>query len=111
MRAARRDDDRAGPRRRSAGRADRRTSLRLPAVRAATSPTTRTAAGLSPLEAARETDLGAYAELLDAERIVGNLHRAYAELAGADRGAPVDVLAAFADMITFNGGGPLRCLA
>lgn len=68
-------------------------------------------AGLSPLEAARETDLGAYADLHDSERIVGNLHRAMAELAGAERGAPVDVLTAFADMITFNGGGPLRCLA
>ena len=67
--------------------------------------------GLSPLDAARETDLGAYAELHDSERIVGNLHRAMAELAGAERGAPVDVFAAFADMITFHGGGPLRCLA
>jgi len=69
------------------------------------------AAGVAPLDAARETDLGAYADLHDSERIVGNLHRAMAELGGAARGAPVDVLAAFADMITFNGGGPLRCLA
>jgi len=69
------------------------------------------AAGLAPLEAARETDLGPYADLHDRERIVGNLHRAMAELGGADRGAPVDVLAAFADMIDFNGGRPLRCLA
>lgn len=67
--------------------------------------------GVPPLEAARETDLGPYADLHDRERIVGNLHRAMAELAGAARGAPVDVLAAFADMITFNGGAPLRCLA
>ena len=69
------------------------------------------AAGLAPLDAARETDLGPYADLHDRERIVGNLHRAMAELGGAARGAPVDVLAAFADMITFNGGRPLRCLA
>jgi hypothetical protein len=34
-----------------------------------------------------------YADLLDAERIVGNLHRAYAELDGAARGAPIDVAA------------------
>ena len=68
-------------------------------------------AGLSPLAAALETDLGAYADLHDRERIVGNLHRAMAELAGVERGAPVDVLAAFADMIVFNGGQPLRCLA
>ena len=41
------------------------------------------AAGLSPLEAARDTDLGQYAELGDPERIVGNLHRAYVDLAGS----------------------------
>ncbi|MHB8328192.1 MAG: MBL fold metallo-hydrolase, partial [Acidimicrobiales bacterium] len=44
------------------------------------------AAGLSPLEAARHVDLGAYAELTDSERLVGNLHRAYAECAGARPG-------------------------
>ena len=37
-------------------------------------------AGLSPLEAARSTDLGRFAAWPDAERIVGNLHRACAEL-------------------------------
>jgi cyclase len=68
-------------------------------------------AGLSPLEAAREADLGGFAELLDSERLVGNLHRAYAELDGAEPGAPIDYLAAFGDMIQFNGGRPLRCLA
>jgi len=40
------------------------------------------AAGVPPLEAARESDLGRFAGWPDAERIVGNLHRAYAELAG-----------------------------
>ena len=68
-------------------------------------------AGLSPLDAAREIDLGPYAHLHDRERIVGNLHRALHELGGAAEGAPVDVLAAFADMLAYNGGGPLRCLA
>jgi len=68
-------------------------------------------AGLSPLDAARETDLGEFAEMHDRERIVGNLHRAMLELAGAERGAPIDILAAFGDMLTYNGGGPLRCLA
>jgi cyclase len=67
--------------------------------------------GLSPLETARETDLGAFAGLTDAERIVGNLHRAYAELNGADRGTPIDILAALQDMVTFNGGRPLTCIA
>ncbi|HEY3684538.1 MAG TPA: MBL fold metallo-hydrolase [Streptosporangiaceae bacterium] len=84
------------------------------------------AAGLSPLEAARATDLGAYAGLLDPERLVGNLHRAYAELddylTGADfdgdgygpaaeRGRGIDTAAAFADMIAYNGGKPLACHA
>ncbi|GAA0945094.1 MBL fold metallo-hydrolase [Nonomuraea longicatena] len=69
------------------------------------------AAGLSPLETARETDLGPWAGLLDAERLVGNLHRAYAELGGAPPGAPIDLAAAIGDMIAFNGGRPLSCLA
>jgi len=68
-------------------------------------------AGLSPLQAALETDLGGYADLPDRERIVGNLHRAYAELDGADPGSRLDLLTVFADMVTYNGGTPLRCLA
>ena len=70
------------------------------------------AAGLTPLETARALDLGGYGELLDPERIVGNLHRAYAEVAG---GAPLDhrlhVPTALADMVAFNGGRPLSCYA
>lgn len=69
------------------------------------------AAGLSPLEAARECDLGPYAEWLDSERIVGNLHRAYAEENGAAPGAPLDVPTAFREMVTYNGGRPLTCRA
>jgi cyclase len=69
------------------------------------------AAGLSPLEAARELDLGQYADLLDRERIVGNLHRAYAEFDGAALGARIDVAAALTDMVTYNGGRPLSCMA
>ena len=69
------------------------------------------AAGVSALEAARETDLGEFADLRDSERIVGNLHRAMFELGGAPRGAPIDVISAFMDMIDYNGGSPLRCLA
>jgi cyclase len=42
---------------------------------------------------------------------VGNLHRAYAELDGAERGAPIDTAAAYADMIAYNGGRPLTCHA
>jgi cyclase len=69
------------------------------------------AAGLAPLEAARQTDLGGYADLLDPERIVGNLHRAYADLRGGVPGEPVDLVAALSDMVAFNGGRPLTCLA
>jgi cyclase len=68
-------------------------------------------AGLTPLQAARETDLGGYGDLLDAERIVGNLHRAYLELDGAERGAPIDLVAALTDMVAYNGGKPLTCHA
>ena len=68
-------------------------------------------AGLTPLEAARHADLGPWADLLDSERLVGNLHRAYAELEGGPMGQPIDIASAFADMIAFNGGAPLRCMA
>ena len=68
-------------------------------------------AGWSPLETARSTDLGEFSDLLDSERIVGNLHRAYAEMDGAAPGATIDVVAAIGDMVIFNGGRPLRCLA
>jgi cyclase len=69
------------------------------------------AAGLAPLEAARETDLGPFRDLTDAERIVGNLHRAYLELDRAERGAPADLAAALGDMVAYNGGRPLTCHA
>ncbi len=67
--------------------------------------------GLSPLEAARGTDLGMFADWADRERLVGNLHRACAELGGAPQGAPIDIVAALADMVAYNGGAPLTCLA
>jgi cyclase len=69
------------------------------------------AAGIGALEAARSIDLGEFAELSDPERIVGNLHRALYELGGGPEGGVIDVAAAIGDMITFNGGRPLRCLA
>ena len=69
------------------------------------------AAGVAPLQAARDTDLGRFADWPDAERLVGNLHRAYAELAGTPRGGPIDVMGALADMVAYNGGKPLTCLA
>ena len=69
------------------------------------------AAGLTPLETAREADLGEFAGHLDAERVVGNLHRAYAELDGVEPGARIDLGAAFDDMVILNGGHPLTCHA
>lgn len=62
------------------------------------------AEGLTPLQAARACDLGAFAEWPDRERLVLNLHRAYAEAEGGD----LDLIAAFTDAIDYN-GGPLRC--
>ncbi|WP_086838199.1 MBL fold metallo-hydrolase [Amycolatopsis kentuckyensis] len=68
------------------------------------------AAGLSPLELAKETDLGQFSELTEQERLPGNLHRAYAELDGAEWGAQIDLVAAITDMLAFN-KGPIRCFS
>ncbi|GLV88495.1 MBL fold metallo-hydrolase [Streptomyces lavendulae subsp. lavendulae] len=64
------------------------------------------AAGLTPLEAAREADLGPFAALLDSERLVPNLHRAYAEAAGAEPGHLLDISELFSEMVDFHGGLP-----
>jgi cyclase len=69
------------------------------------------ASGTSALDAAREADLGDFAGWHDPERLVGNLHRAMAERRGLEPGGTLDVAAAFADMVAYNGGRPLRCLA
>ena len=42
---------------------------------------------------------------------MGNLHRACAELDGAPPGTRIDIVAALADMVTYNGGQPLTCYA
>jgi cyclase len=62
------------------------------------------AAGVTPLDAAKELDLAAFAELTDPERIVGNLHRAYHELNGAPRGAPLDLVPIAGEMMAYHGG-------
>jgi cyclase len=54
---------------------------------------------LSPLRAAREADLGEFAGWADAERIVLNLHRVYADRAGRD----LDLVAALGDAVTWLG--------
>ncbi len=56
--------------------------------------------GMNPLDAARAVELGEYAALPDSERIVLNIHRHFADLAGTD----VDVVAALKDAVAFNGG-------
>lgn len=68
-------------------------------------------AGATPAELAKDLDLGAYAELGEAERIVPNLHRAYSELRGEPRGMRLDLAAMFQEMVAYNGGQPLRCFA
>ena len=69
------------------------------------------AAGLTPLQLAQDLNLGEFAALSDCERIVANLHRAYAELLGHPAGAPVDLRLPIHDMITLNGGHRIRCCA
>jgi cyclase len=68
-------------------------------------------AGAEPAAVAKDLDLGEFAALTDCERLVPNLHRAYLELRGGERGAPLDLPAMFQEMIAYNGGQPLRCLA
>ncbi|MEU0505723.1 MBL fold metallo-hydrolase [Nocardia sp. NPDC005998] len=67
--------------------------------------------GLTPLAVALEADHGEFADLVDEERIVGNLYRADAELAGGPIGEPLDVLSIFDEMIVYNHGQVPTCLA
>ncbi|MEU0373285.1 MBL fold metallo-hydrolase [Streptomyces sp. NPDC006283] len=69
------------------------------------------AKGLTPLQTARGADLGVLAALRESERLVANLHRAYAELDGQAEGSPLDAAAVFADMAAMNGGVPVACHA
>jgi cyclase len=68
------------------------------------------AAGVSPIEVARQATLGEFGRWLDVERLVANLHRAYADELGDAPSSGVDIIAAFGEMVDFH-GGPLRCLA
>ncbi|MFJ3839956.1 MBL fold metallo-hydrolase [Streptomyces sp. NPDC090054] len=69
------------------------------------------ARGLTPLETAGRADLGEFAAWRESERLVANVHRAYAELAGEPEGAPLDILAVLRDMTVMNGGTPILCHA
>jgi cyclase len=63
------------------------------------------------LEMARGADLGRFGEWHDTERLVGNLHRAVAEARGLVPGGDMDILGPIGEMLEYNGGRPLRCLA
>ena len=69
------------------------------------------AEAVPPRAAARDTDLGRFASWPDRERIVGNLHRACAELRGTPPGGPIDIVPALTNMVAYNGGRPLSCRA
>lgn len=56
--------------------------------------------GLTPLAAAQACDLGEFADWADAERLVLNVHRAYADAEERD----LDLAAAMVDAMTWNGG-------
>jgi cyclase len=67
--------------------------------------------GRTPLQAAREADLGRYAAWRESERLVANLHRAYAELDGHPEGSPLDTAAVIGEMIEMSGGTSIACHA
>ncbi|WP_418956165.1 MBL fold metallo-hydrolase [Streptomyces tritici] len=69
------------------------------------------AKGAGPLETARTADLGEFAAWRESERLVANLHRAYAELDGLPVGSPLDPAVIFRDMAAMNGGVPVACHA
>ncbi|MEV0054278.1 MBL fold metallo-hydrolase [Saccharopolyspora shandongensis] len=75
------------------------------------------AAGATPAEVARDADLGEFAGFLEPERLIPNLHRAFAEERLAAHGEALDMAAAikemgvvFQEMVDYH-GGPLVCHA
>ena len=68
-------------------------------------------AKVTPLEAAKQTNLGQFAGWHDTERLAGNLHRAFSEIRGERLGISLDLGPIVSDMVAYNGGQPLRCLA
>ena len=56
-------------------------------------------------------DLKGFEHWHDRERLAGNLHRAYSELRGEPLGTALDLGPVVADMVSYNGGQPVRCLA
>ncbi len=68
------------------------------------------AAGMTPLEAAQKHRDNPFSGWAETERFVGNLHRAYSELAGNPLDTRLTVPAVWPDMVTFH-GGPIPCHA
>jgi len=68
------------------------------------------AAGRTPLEQAKATDLGEFGSLTDTERLAGNLHVGYREIGDSGYEWP-GTADAIMDMVAFNGGRPPRCVA
>lgn len=65
------------------------------------------AAGLSPLEAALRHRDGPYRDWPEGERVVCNLHRAYAELTDHEPSGPLTIPALWPEMVELNGGEPI----
>lgn len=68
------------------------------------------AEGLTPLEAAERHRDHPFSAWREPERLVGNLHRAYAELAAAPGEVRLSVADGWPDMVAFH-GGPIACHA
>ena len=68
------------------------------------------AEGLTPLQAAQKYRHNPFSDWAETERFVGNLHRAYSELAGNALDTRLTVPSVWPDMVAFH-GGPIGCLA
>lgn len=68
------------------------------------------AEGLTPLQVAEQHKDNPYAAWQESERLVGNLHRAYSELSGADLFTRLRVPDVWPEMVSFH-GGPIGCKA
>lgn len=64
--------------------------------------------GRSPIDAAREADLGEFESWLDSERLVANLHRAIADREGVPPGGRLNFAKIMADMAELAGAPLLR---
>jgi cyclase len=71
------------------------------------------AEGATPLQVADRYGPGDFCGLLDPERLVGNLHRAFLEIGRPDLalGTEMNVPEVFREMVEFNGGNLPACLA